>query len=33
MIGSAKDLVEATAKVVLHARGETVASNENYRGS
>jgi Abortive infection C-terminus len=31
MIGTAKDLVEATAKVVLHARGETVASREQYQ--
>jgi hypothetical protein len=31
MIGTAKDLVEATAKVVLHARGETVPSGERYQ--
>jgi Abortive infection C-terminus len=31
MIGTAKDLVEATAKVVLHARGQTVASREKYQ--
>jgi hypothetical protein len=31
MIGTAKDLVEATARVVLHARGETVASGEDYQ--
>jgi hypothetical protein len=31
VIGSAKDLVEATARVVLLARGETVASGEDYQ--
>lgn len=31
VIGAAKDLVEATAKVVLHARGETVASGDKYQ--
>jgi hypothetical protein len=31
MIGTAKELVEATARVVLHARGETVASGEDYQ--
>ena len=30
VIGTVKDLVEATAKVVLDVRGETVPSNEKF---
>jgi hypothetical protein len=33
LIGTAKDLVEATAKVVLHARGRQSPAESNTSGS